>query len=126
MRGVLKNLGVLAFVLAVGVVGHAQEGYGKGSWLFQKCQAYVRTIDNPNGGSDSDNQDGARCFDYLKGFVDGIMDHSPQPFCPGSATTGTTVRIYVNYMQQHPKLLDDSKTVGILQAFKEAYPCKTK
>src|SRR4051812_28770987 len=99
MKGILKNLGVLAFVLSVGVLGHGQEGYGKGSWLFQKCQAYVRMIDNPSGGTDADINHGARCFDYMKGFVDGIMDHSPQPFCPGAATTGTTVRIYLNYMQ---------------------------
>lgn len=131
MRGIFKN-GTIFALLIVWIGGgssscHAQntDEYGKGSWLFEKCQAYVRMIDNPNGGTDSDLNMGARCFDYLKGFTDGAMGFSQiKPFCPGDASTGTTVRIYVKYMQDHPKLLDDAKIVGLLAAWKDAYPCR--
>jgi Rap1a immunity proteins len=129
MRGLFRHAAMLAGIfLSIGMrssfAQDVADEYGKGSWLFHQCQAYVRLLDNPNSGNEADFHSGARCFDYLKGFVDGAMGNGQRPFCPGNATVETTVRIYVNYMQAHPKLLDDAKTTGILQAWREAYPCK--
>ena len=35
-------------------------------------------------------------------------------------------RIYVAYMQKNPKLLDQPKSLGLLDALMDAYPCQKK
>ena len=36
---------------------------------------------------------------------------------------GTFARVYVNYMDQHPKLMDKLRGIGMMDAMKAAYPC---
>jgi len=95
----------------------------KGSWLFHACQANIRTMDAADGGTDADVALTEKCIDYEEGVFDGALSVSPRSFCPGNATNGTMIRVYVNYMQEHPKLLDEAKSVGLIQAWIHAYPC---
>ena len=131
MRGLFRNAAMLALILSsmgsrYSFAQNAQnaEEYGKGSWLFHECQGYIRWMDNPNGVTEINS--GTRCFDYLKGFADGALGSHSDPFCPGTASMGTIVRVYVKFMEEHPKLLDEAKTIGLVLALKESYPCKAK
>jgi hypothetical protein len=95
----------------------------KGSWLFHVCQAAVRSMDAADGGTDADVPLTGRCLDYTEGVTDAVALLSTRSLCPGTASTGTMLRVYVNYMQKHPKLLDEPKQIGLLNAWIEAYPC---
>jgi hypothetical protein len=39
---------------------------------------------------------------------------------------GTLARVYVAYMEKHPKLLDAYKSEGLFDALVDAYPCPVK
>lgn len=96
-------------------------GSDNGAWLYHSCLALVRMMDSPSGGSDPDKGLGNHCADYITGFMDASsFTHS---ICTGNATNGTIVRIYVAYMQDHPKLMDQMKAEGYWLAMKDAYSC---
>jgi hypothetical protein len=65
------------------------------------------------------------CIGYFEGFVD-INQFSDSSLCLNSARIGTLIRVYVSYMEKHPKLLDDFKVSGVIYALKETYPCPVK
>ena len=96
----------------------------RGSDLFQKCQTDVRMTDNQNAGATSvDYQQAAACIAYIDGFTDGLQDGS---YCVIGASLGTLARVYVAYMGKHPKLLDEYKSIGLVEALRDAYPCPKK
>jgi Rap1a immunity proteins len=95
----------------------------KGSWLFHVCQATVRSMDAADGGTDADVPLSGRCIDYEEGVLDGVVSENPHAFCAGMASNGTMIRVYVNYMRQHPKLLDEAKSIGLIRSWIESYPC---
>jgi hypothetical protein len=93
--------------------------YQKGSWLFHACQANIRNTDAANGGNPAEVGLVTECLNYFQGFVEGAVVSTPQ-FCPAISSTTTTpmIRVYLNYMQAHPKLLDEHRVVGLLFALK--------
>ena len=93
----------------------------KGAWLHHVCQGAVRGMDAPNGGEGAD-LDLMECVDYVGGFSDGAAGTSL--FCTGSASTGTIIREYVLFIQNHPKLLDEQRGLGFLLAMEKNFPCK--
>jgi len=46
--------------------------------------------------------------------------------CIKDARVGTIIRVYVAYMQKNPKLLDDLKIFGVIEAMKDSYSCSAK
>jgi len=62
------------------------------------------------------------CIDYVGGFSDGAV--GTHQFCTGDASTGTIIRVYVLFMRDHPKLLDEHREIGFLMAMQENFPCK--
>jgi hypothetical protein len=97
----------------------------RGTWLYQACQGAQRFLDNPydaktsaDQGSNFDN-----CTAYLAGYLEGPTAET----CPtAESTMGTYVRVYVLFMQKHPKLLDMWRSVGLQEAMRDAYPCSKK
>ena len=123
-----KLLIVCAFVFSATSLCPQDAGklkdYQKGSWLFHVCQVNIRNTDVANGGNPAEVGLVTECLDYFQGFVEGAVVSTAQ-FCPPISSTTTTamIRVYLNYMQAHPKLLDAHRVVGLLLALKESYPC---
>ena len=96
-----------------------------GGDLYSACQAVVRFADDPQSSpSDSEFTKAMQCLSYVEGFTDGLAT-SIKPICIGDATIGTMVRLYVQYMQTHPKLMDAPTGIGINAALQSNYPCPT-
>jgi hypothetical protein len=104
------------------------EPYGAAMRLYHSCQAAIRVADN-NVRSDNartDTNGTAECISYLSGLVDGQNLRTERLFCMGDASIGTAARVYVAYMDKHPKTFDGEKWVGPVLAFAENYPCPKK
>jgi hypothetical protein len=104
----------------------AAEPHHRGSDLYASCVADVKMMDDESYYDPS----AARCLYYIDGFIDGLMVNEVSGrrslVCLTTYTYGTVARVYVKYMQEHPKAMDQDKAVGFLFALREAYPCKTK
>jgi hypothetical protein len=96
----------------------------RGSTLFQNCQADVRTMDIPD--AKQDYVAAAHCQSYIAGAMAGLYVAGYKGICADSASFGTLSRVYVAYMQKHPKLLDSHQMDGFMQAMLDAYPCAAK
>jgi hypothetical protein len=95
-----------------------------GSALYAHCQEAVRILDNTRAGGDL--QSATECTAYIDGFTDALLSLENPLICTGTASVSTMTRIYVAYMQKNPKLLDQSKSLGLTLSLIEAYPCQTK
>ena len=94
-----------------------------GKELYQSCQVVVRYLDNPqHAPSDPEFDQAVQCSSYIGGFTD-ALGVGAKPICIGDATIGTLVRVYVLYMQSHPKLMDSYKSIGVYAALQDGYPC---
>ena len=96
----------------------------RGADLFHDCQADIRLLDAPDATSfsNSDFEDSQFCVGYFRAFGDFIaMEHTS--ICVGEARLDTTIRVYVAYMDKHPKLMDDPMILGVVLALKASYPC---
>lgn len=119
-------------LVASGFSGKAQAQAGnpstgqveQGAYLFHACQASIRVMDSPTA-TESDVSDGAFCSGYFHGFGDYNDMNTGSSICLGGASVGTSIRVYVAYMEKNPKLLDDAMIIGVIQALKDAYPCPT-
>lgn len=114
---------VLLFALVAPSQDATKPDTAKGAYLFHACQAAVREADHPRSGS-SDVIDVTICLSYIEGFMDG-GDATGRGLC-SSAPYATDARVYVTYMEKHPKLMNMDKRVGFLLAIGDAYPCPAK
>ncbi len=65
------------------------------------------------------------CFGFIGGTVQGL--NTMKVSCPPrSATLNTMVRVYLAYMNKHPKSLDFDRSAGVYGAMKDAYPCPSR
>ena len=102
-----------------------------GSTLFHECQAWIRYADGSSKTGD-DFSLGEYCIGYVEGFTSGLLwsdafhNVSGLVCPPESSTFGTAVRIYVAYMEKHPKLMDENKYIGLFDSLRDAYPCSKK
>lgn len=84
----------------------------RGSTLYNNCKADSQTH----------LMAATECMDYISGFVDAAL--SARLICPSeNATNGTVVRIYLQFMDQHPELLDENRYLGLEGSLITAYPC---
>ncbi len=102
-----------------------KDNVNKGSRLNSACQAELRLLDQTTRDLEEDSYEGQFCEGYISGINDGLMAEGTS-VCTDGAAEGTLIRVYVLYMQQHPKLLDEHLSVGARKAFTEAYPCRAK
>ena len=134
MKIVIALVGVFLFTLALheppscGAQTQASVASGPGSDetglglnLFHACQASIRVLDAANV-SASDLHDAEFCRGYFRGFGD-LNAMLGSSVCLDGASTGTSIRVYVAYMEKNPKFLDDAMIIGVIYALKDAYPC---
>ena len=82
-------------------------------------------MDSPK--ESQDYQEAAACTSYIDGLTDGLDFAANKIFvCSNGGSFGTLSRIYVAYMLKHPKLMDEYKSVGMILALQESYPCAKK
>jgi hypothetical protein len=91
-----------------------------GSVLYAHCQEAVRILDNPRALGDL--QSATECTAY----IDGFSESGGTLFCTDSASVATMTKVYIAYMQKHPKLLDQPKSLGLLDSLMDSYPCPKK
>lgn len=99
-----------------------------GNSLYQQCRATILLMDNRSQASDSDYIDNAECIAYISGFMDGYYLGAPaknQVFCipDNTASFGVLARLYVQYMDKYPKLLDEDRQEGLVGMLIANYPC---
>ncbi|HET7104282.1 MAG TPA: Rap1a/Tai family immunity protein [Terracidiphilus sp.] len=99
-----------------------------GNSLYQQCRATIRVLDASGHVPDSDYVDSAECVGYIEGFLDGYYLGAPsnaQAFCipDKAASFGVFARLYVQYMDKYPKLLDEEKPEGLVGMLIANYPC---
>ena len=118
---------MLAPVLVLGVmlrVSVPPQGM-TGSDLFPYCQAWIRISDKTSSATEViDSGLSEYCLGYIEGIATGLK--YTKRVCFDSPTVGTLIRVYVVYMQQNPKLLDEEKYIGVLNALEASYPCRTR
>lgn len=96
----------------------------QGPQLLGECQAAVRVLDALPGRSDpSDYPLADACISYIDGFTDGLaLTHKPS-ICLDAIPLGAMARTYVVYLHQHPELVAQPQSTGLLQALESTYPC---
>jgi|SRR5271170_779436 len=95
----------------------------RGSALYDECRDAIRIREEPSSTTPLEAIGSAACVNYLSGFVDGLSDKT---VCLGTYNEGTLARVYVVFMDKHPKYLDQHKAQGLLLALRDAYPCPAK
>ena len=96
----------------------------RGSTLYAACLADVRIMEKTST-IESDIAAANECADYMLGFSDALA-LTTAPICTDEPSLGTLVRIYVDYMQKHPKMMDSERRLGVYAAMLQAYPCPAK
>lgn len=73
----------------------------------------------------SDLSDGNYCRGYFYGLT-AFMDKDTSHVCLNQANYLTVIRVYVLFMDKHPKLNDEESKSGAYLALLDAYPCPAK
>jgi hypothetical protein len=95
----------------------------KGAHLYASCEAAVRLTDNPNSAqAKTELPASTYCFGYLAGYIDGV-NRLHSSICVNGASMNAVARVYANYMQRNPKLIDEDRSLGALLALTDAFPC---
>ena len=85
--------------------------------LYDACKAAVRVFD----GTDRPGID-VNIAPYCLGFARGFLAEA-DGVCMPESTFNTIARVYVTYMDQHPRLRDEPGGVGFGLALRASYPC---
>jgi hypothetical protein len=92
--------------------------------LFHSCQHTIRMMDSEPNKANADDVNGADyCIGYFHGIEDIIEVYGSTGVCIKDASLGTVIRVYMAYMEKHPKLLDDLEVAGVLEALHDSYSC---
>ena len=94
-----------------------------GARLYRACQASIRMADAGAQASLVDAARGNLCVGYLSGYQDALDAAKARGLCVPNVTTEAIIRVYVAYMDKHPKLLESDMATGVHGALFEAYPC---
>ncbi len=94
------------------------------SALYSDCQVVIR-ISETGSADSSILMKAQHCVSYIDGFVNGLRMR-PGLACVADAQLPTLARVYVAYVDQHPKLLDGATWPALLLALEESYPCPVK
>ena len=125
--GYLGFMVVLSLLLATAVTGKADDATReivKGAALYRSCQAEVRLMELPDvsHATQPDLIDGAFCVGFVNGFT-GNLSGARVGVCTNGSNMGTVVKVYVTFMNENPKLMDEDRRVGLGMALQIAYPC---
>lgn len=108
-----------------------------GNDLLKRCSHAVAAIDDEQELRGTKGLDATFCFGYITGVRDAaesyqVFDHSVKKqetfvrFCTpeGGMNNGQTVRIVVKYLKDNPAKLHERAEWLILDALRDAFPCK--
>ena len=113
---------VIALIVAAQLPSQSAN-FLKGSHLYGSCQAAVRMTDDPGSQqARTELASSTYCFGYLAGYIDGLNVLTSKA-CLNGASLNTVARVYVNFMQRNPALLEEAKALGVVLVLKDAYPC---
>lgn len=113
---------MLTPVLALAMM--QEQSYTKGSELSSQCKNWVALVDKTRTLTEDEIYQAGECEGYVNGLMSGLV--SMRVGCPGKGTLGTLIRVYLAYVDGHPKVLDMAASAGLFGAVKEAYPCPAK
>ncbi len=115
---------LLMFLALPGTSADVGQDTAKGASLLRGCQAELRLMEGAalSSPDQGDLLSGSYCIGYVNGFV-ANFELGGGRICPDGQPMGELVRAYVNYMKDHPKLLEDDKRVGLRLALQGAFPC---
>jgi hypothetical protein len=127
MRKLIATIGFL-YIAAI-----AMPCYADGNAIMEDCNAAVSFADS-GALHDSDDINFGRAG-YCLGLVQGItqlnkyyelMLKGKSLFCTpsGGIKNGQAARIVVKYLRDHPEKLHEHESFLVIEAFREAYPCK--
>ncbi|MBB5066131.1 Rap1a/Tai family immunity protein [Granulicella mallensis] len=114
---------MLAPMLAIALFA-VDRPFTTGTDLVHECKNYIAMLDNTRNLDSVDLYDAGACYGYIDGITAGLT--SMRVACPTDAALGTLVRVYLVYMEKHPKTLDFAASAGVYGALQEAYPCPVK
>lgn len=81
--------------------------------------------DASSGESHDDGEQALECVVYLSGFAESLITTN-QLCTQKTPSIESIVRMYVAYMDKHPKMFAEERAEGVLNAFRDAYPCSGK
>ncbi len=118
---------MLAPLLALALMQQqaSSSGHFLGSALYRDCTQAVAGLDGTPTADRDEMVETLRCFDYVKGFWDGVSVANTTCI-PSETSLGTLVRLYVRYMHEHPKMMDEQRYLGLLLTIADQYPCPKK
>lgn len=137
-RKIVRNIKLWAAYVGISLAALSVSAFGQsansspslstGNSLYQQCRASIRIVDASGSVPDKDFVDGMQCVSYIEGFLDGYIVGAPpkvQVFCIPNNTSSFAVfaRLYVQYMDKYPKLLDEEKSEGLVGMLIANYPC---
>jgi hypothetical protein len=96
----------------------------RGSQMFLDCKSGIKLIESSASGvrdKDIDLHGGERCVNYFVGFTEAASFGTL--LCWGNGTIGTMMRVYIAYMEAHPKMMDEPRAMGVQFALFDAYHC---
>ena len=113
MKKLFQSIMVALFILAMSMPTYADT---TGSELAEYCK---NTIDGEARFSDG------VCMGLIKGFADGYSGSGAKSYCiPNKATNSQIQKVVVKYLDNHPARLHEWYGKLVLDAIKEAFPCK--
>lgn len=116
----------------VGLAVWATNAMADGTTLLQLCRSLIPIMEqNPKAGvSDEDLVGAGRCYGLIEGTVktiklmDQVHGKGPTMCSPDTVTPLQMAKIVVKFVEDNPKLLNESETGLIAMAAADAYPCK--
>jgi hypothetical protein len=113
-------LGIVMFISASVAAQSKLGGFQNGTTLLANCAHAARIDVDP--AADLPSEDG-----FCVGYIFGVDDATGRDHCrPEGTTLIQNVRVVVKYLNDHPEKLHEKASTLILQAFRDAFPCKQK
>jgi hypothetical protein len=107
----MKPSGVMlaACIAVLPVTGHAEEGFMSANQVMTGCRAFIAE-------SNSDL--------FLQGVCIGLVTATAGGCLPSGVTVGQEVRAVAGYIDDRPNRHHEDFRVLVLEALKEAWPCR--
>lgn len=116
---------MIAPLLALTFALHAPAATDRASTLYSQCRAYTALVDNARPMNSDAMLDAGTCVGYIDGFTD-VVAAGSTTVCLQPTTIATLARVYIAYMDAHPKAFDVRRGVSLALALTDAYPCPAK
>src|SRR5512139_2144783 len=111
-------------------LGSQAEALEDGSYFLQACNAAIRQHDGERVSAE-ETVKGVHCLGYIGGFLDGLslaagVAKSQFPIClpKKGISANQAARIFVKYLRENPKVLNEPGRDSFVISMRNAFPCK--